>query len=81
LPIASSIFPKHRPSDCLPSANDVFVVGAHSAFRVRWEPNARSLSIDDASTTGYRTLYGQTGGLIANPPVIDPTAASPSATA
>ncbi len=60
--VTSLVVPEPSIARLSADADDVYVVGDTSLLRVRWDPVARALELDDAFVAPYRTLRGQTYG-------------------
>lgn len=60
--VASLVVPEPSIARLSADGDDVYVVGDTSLLRARWDPDARTLALDDGFTAPYRTRPGQTYG-------------------
>jgi hypothetical protein len=60
--VASLVLPEPSIARLSADGDDVYVVGDSSLLRVRWDPTALTLGLDEGFVAPYRTLPGQTYG-------------------
>ena len=60
--VASLVLPEPSIARLSADGDDVYVVGDTSLLRVRWDPDARTLTLDEGLVAPYRTRPGQTYG-------------------